>query len=306
MSEDTNSDAFISSGELGEKLRAFRLQSGLRAEEVAAQLGISRASLYRYEKGTLCKLSTVRRMADLLRASSEASFRAEEEYYNDPLSYFGRLHELEQDIVQILQVHGPFCYLTTSDAYDRALAEIVNAASPEYDAAAVAIGHEVLSVLAKRKHQYQARRPNIIAVIPAASITRLLTHGLLDAAANAKLHRQSEEAIRAELANLAQLIEAEPMGLQVGVLPKVELTSRFEILRSPVRATLVLNPFRDEGRHDLQAGTATVTERSEVLRVYQETAETLWRDAIKGPAAAAYIRQLLAATPRIASAPPPG
>ena len=45
--------------EIGQQLRAYRLESGLRAEEIAARLGVSRAALYRYEKGEVIKLDTV-------------------------------------------------------------------------------------------------------------------------------------------------------------------------------------------------------------------------------------------------------
>ena len=44
--------------EIGQQLRAYRLESGLRAEEIAARLGVSRAALYRYEKGEVIKLDT--------------------------------------------------------------------------------------------------------------------------------------------------------------------------------------------------------------------------------------------------------
>ncbi len=49
--------------EIGQQLRAYRLESGLRAEEIAARLGVSRAALYRYEKGEVIKLDTIQRWA---------------------------------------------------------------------------------------------------------------------------------------------------------------------------------------------------------------------------------------------------
>ena len=55
--------------EIGQQLRAYRLESGLRAEEIAARLGVSRAALYRYEKGEVIKLDTVKRLAELLKVS---------------------------------------------------------------------------------------------------------------------------------------------------------------------------------------------------------------------------------------------
>ena len=55
--------------EIGQQLRAYRLESGLRAEEIAARLGVSRAALYRYEKGEVIKLDTIKRLAELLKIS---------------------------------------------------------------------------------------------------------------------------------------------------------------------------------------------------------------------------------------------
>ena len=55
--------------EIGQQLRAYRLESGLRAEEIAARLGVSRAALYRYEKGEVIKLDTIKRLAELLKFS---------------------------------------------------------------------------------------------------------------------------------------------------------------------------------------------------------------------------------------------
>ena len=55
--------------EIGQQLRAYRMESGLKAEEISARLGVSRAALYRYEKGEVIKLDTVNRLAELLKIS---------------------------------------------------------------------------------------------------------------------------------------------------------------------------------------------------------------------------------------------
>jgi transcriptional regulator with XRE-family HTH domain len=56
--------------DIGQQLRAYRLESGLRAEEIAARLGVSRAALYRYEKGEVIKLDTIRRLAEIMYFST--------------------------------------------------------------------------------------------------------------------------------------------------------------------------------------------------------------------------------------------
>ena len=53
--------------EIGDRLKAYRLGSGLSADEIASQLGISRTALYRFEKGELAKIETIERLAEFAR-----------------------------------------------------------------------------------------------------------------------------------------------------------------------------------------------------------------------------------------------
>nr|WP_197476193.1 helix-turn-helix transcriptional regulator [Acetobacter malorum] len=75
-------------GEIGQQLRAFRLESGMRADEIAARLGVSRAALYRYEKGEVIKLDTVQRLAELLNISPLTLLGVGFEYYSKPDKFF--------------------------------------------------------------------------------------------------------------------------------------------------------------------------------------------------------------------------
>ena len=93
--------------EIGQQLRAYRLESGLRAEEIAARLGVSRAALYRYEKGEVIKLDTIKRLAELLKISPLSLLGIGVEYYNRPIGYFERIRQVEETADQILQLFGP-------------------------------------------------------------------------------------------------------------------------------------------------------------------------------------------------------
>ncbi len=73
--------------EIGQQLRAYRLESGLRAEEIAARLGVSRAALYRYEKGEVIKLDTIRRLAELLKISPLSLLGIGVEYFARPAAF---------------------------------------------------------------------------------------------------------------------------------------------------------------------------------------------------------------------------
>ncbi len=84
--------------EIGQQLRAYRLESGVRAEEIAARLGVSRAALYRYEKGEVIKLDTVNRLAELLKISPLSLLGIGVEYYNRPIGFFERLRQVEESV----------------------------------------------------------------------------------------------------------------------------------------------------------------------------------------------------------------
>ncbi|MFO0404510.1 MAG: helix-turn-helix domain-containing protein, partial [Alphaproteobacteria bacterium] len=68
--------------EIGQQLRNYRLESGLKADEIAARLGISRAALYRYEKGEVIKLDTIRRLAEMLQVSPLALLGIGVDYFS--------------------------------------------------------------------------------------------------------------------------------------------------------------------------------------------------------------------------------
>src|SRR5438874_4934695 len=139
--------------EIGQQLRAYRLESGLRAEEIAARLGVSRAALYRYEKGEVIKLDTVKRLAELLKISPLSLLGIGVEYYNRPAGFFERVRQTEETAEQTLLVHGAISYLNTSDAYETALADALEEASegaPD-GAATRASADQMLNILADRK-----------------------------------------------------------------------------------------------------------------------------------------------------------
>ena len=167
--------------EIGQQLRAYRLESGLRAEEIAARLGVSRAALYRYEKGEVIKLDTVKRLAELLKISPLSLLGIGVEYYNRPVGYFERIRQTEETADQVLQVFGPVCYLTTSDAFDAALAEVYDEIVERSEADKTALRasiEQVQGIMAARKRMYGIRRPGIIAILSHARIQRLLDSGI--------------------------------------------------------------------------------------------------------------------------------
>jgi len=287
--------------EIGQQLRAYRLESGLRAEEIAARLGVSRAALYRYEKGEVIKLDTVNRLAELLKISPLSLLGIGVEYYNRPIGLFERLRQVEETADQILQIALPFTYLISSDDLDMVEGEIFREATSDLGqerAAAQAMADQVQGILAERKRMYRMRRPAIIALLSPSAVGRFLTQGVGQGLVRSEQLRFRARAVaRAEIENIANVMEAEPMGLQFGLLSTGEPTGQFQILRARDRATLAINAFRSDTIPHVQAGVAMITSADEAVAAHQRVAESMWRDGIKGPAAAARMREILAANP---------
>ena len=285
--------------EIGQQLRAYRVESGMRAEEIAARLGVSRAALYRYEKGEVIKLDTVQRLAELLKISPLSLLGIGVEYYSRSVGFFERLRQVEETADQVLQVGLPLCYLTTSDSFDLALTESLFQAADLAGAdvaAARAVAEQVLGILSARKRTYQSRRPGIIAILPEQALQQLLQDGICAGLKlDEPLRRRCRTIAAAEVEQVANLLEAEPMGLQFSLLPDAAPTTGCILLRQRDRATLAINPFRSDSSCMVPTGVAMVTGAPEAVATHQRVIEGMWRDSIKGRTAAERVRALLAA-----------
>ena len=284
--------------EIGQQLRAYRLESGLRAEEIAARLGVSRAALYRYEKGEVIKLDTVKRLAELLKVSPLSLLGIGVEYYSRSVGYFERIRQVEETADQILQAFGPACYLTTSDAFDAALGDCLSEVAAQAGADRPSVRttvDQVLTLLGARKRLYNQRKPGIIAILSASSVRSFLEQGMLGGVTLSEpLRAHCRKVAAGEMKHIADMMETEPMGLQFGLLATAEPSSGFVILRARDRATLAVNPFRADSQVTSQTGVAMITGADEAVGAHQRVAEAMWRDALKGGAAAARVREMIA------------
>ena len=283
--------------EIGQQLRAYRLESGLRAEEIAARLGVSRAALYRYEKGEVIKLDTVKRLGELLKVSPLSLLGIGVEYYSRSVGFFERVRQIEETTDQLLQACPAICYLTTTDQFDSVLidgfmelAENAGADRANFKTSA----DQVLGLLAARKRSYQQRRFNIISILSGDGVRAFLAQGVLAGAPlSDALRARCRKVAAAEIAMVADLMDREPMGLQFGLLPNAEAGGGFGILRNRDRATLAACPFRPDSIPNQQSGVAMITGADEAISAHQRVAEAMWRDAIKGSTAAAALRDML-------------
>src|ERR1700751_3840342 len=115
----------------GHRLKAFRLGSGLSADEIANRLDISRTALYRFEKGELAKIETLEKLAELLGVSVPTLLGVGVEYIASAVAYFENMRQIEESSEHIIVLAGPISYLLASDAFDRTLEEMLYESVPD-------------------------------------------------------------------------------------------------------------------------------------------------------------------------------
>ena len=117
--------------DIGDRLKAFRLGSGLSAEEIAKRIGVSRTALYRLEKGELVKIDTLERLSELLDVSVPTLLGVGVEYIGSAVSFFERLRQIEEASEHITVLAGSISYLLASEEFHGVLAEVLAESLPE-------------------------------------------------------------------------------------------------------------------------------------------------------------------------------
>ena len=282
--------------EIGQQLRAYRLESGLRAEEIAARLGVSRAALYRYEKGEVIKLDTIKRLAELLKISPLSLLGIGVEYYNRPIGYFERIRQVEETADQILQLHwaGSATSPHPTD-YDAALSEAFDeecawqcpgrpircncAASPSR-CMGIQIARKRMyahAAAGHHRHDFGECRCSISwrsASAGSLAAIRAACAGICRdvAVLGGREHRHAD-------GDRADGTAIRPAGWSA-----TPSSARSSCMRARDRASLAVNPFRPDTHPSAQTGVAMITGADEAVAAHQRVAEGSWREAIKGPA----------------------
>ena len=284
--------------DIGNRLKAFRLGSGLSAEEVAKRIGISRTALYRFEKGEVVKIDTLEKLAELLQVSLPTLLGVGVEYIASAVTYFERMRQIEETAEHIIVLAGPLSYLLASDAFNAVLGELLKESIPENvddRARADAEVDEIMAVLTQRKETYRRRQPAIVNLIAASEISRFLINGMVGRLdLPEKLRRERRALARAEVEHFARIMEDEPIGVQIGIVPETLPHTGFQIFRQPDRQLLSLSPFRLGEEPNVRVGVAMITSAPEALTLHHRAAEGMWQRGLKGGAAAEYLRSLIA------------
>ena len=282
--------------DIGNRLKAFRLGSGLSAEEIAQKLGISRTALYRFEKGEVAKIETLESLAELLQVSVPTLLGVGVEYVASAVSYFERMRQIEETAEHIIVLAGPISYVLASAAFDAALGDVLRESVPEIDKSDRALAQidELMEVLRQRKETYRRRQPAIVNLISASEMERFLRNGLVGRLdLPEKLRRERRALARAEAEHFTALMENEPIGVQIGIVLDTLPHTSFQIFRQPDRQILALSPFRLGEEPNIRVGVAMITSAPEALALHEKMARELWGSALKGPAAVRFMRAMM-------------
>ena len=283
--------------DIGNRLKAFRLGSGLSADEIAARLGISRTALYRFEKGELAKIETLEKLADLLSVSVPTLLGVGVEYIASAVSYFERMRQIEETCEHIIVLAGPISYLLASDSFDEALGDVLRESIPNAVAdrkRALAQVEEIIAVLGQRKDNYRRRQPGVVNLISAIEMEHFLQNGLVGRLdLPEKVRRERRALARAEAEHFVRLMGDEPIGVQIGIVPDTLPHASFQLFRQPDRQVLALSPFRLGEQPNIRVGVAMITSAPEALALHEKMAKELWQRALKGAAAVRLMRSIM-------------
>lgn len=282
--------------DIGQQLRSYRLESGLRAEEIAARLGVSRAALYRYEKGEVIKLDTIRRLAELLKISPLSLLGIGVEYFARPAGFQERLRQTEEQADQILLAGGALCLQVATESLEGALTEawteLAEASGERAQARAAA--DQLLGLIQARRRLHAERKPTITALLGEGALRRLLHDGLCAGhRLSDRVRTRCRHAARLEIEHLAELMQGGPIGVQIGLIAGPEPAAGFILLRGRERSHVVTGPIAPDTAPAGGIGVAMITAGEDAVAIHQRVTEAAWRDALKGEAAAERLRVLL-------------
>jgi len=284
--------------DIGNRLKAFRLGSGLSADEIAQQTGISRTALYRLEKGEVVKIETLERLADLLHVSVATLLGVGIEYVASAVSYFERLRQIESTAQYVTVLAGPIASILASDSFENTLEEVLRESIPadvEDRTKLLDDVTKIVAILRERKVTYRTRQPTVLNLMSALEIERFARSGMVGSSKlPERLKRARCQLALAEIEHFARLIEDDPINVRIGIVPETLSHTGFQIFRQPDREVLTISPFRLGEHPNVRLGVAMITSAPEALTLHHNVVNQMWRSALKGTQAAAFLRGLQA------------
>jgi transcriptional regulator with XRE-family HTH domain len=286
--------------EIGNRLRAYRMGKNFKASDMAERLGVSRAALYRLEKGELVKIETLERLATLLDVSLPSLMGVGVEYYSNAVAFFERMRQLEEDVVQILGNFTPISFLLLSDEYIEHLRTMLleSTSTPTTDRASFAqYVDRVLDVLKERRGSASKRRPPLVSIINSQSLERFLHSGLIGRYdLKPDVVRTRRLWARREVERLIEVFRKQPIGTQIGIVDNFAPEQTFQVFEKSDTTFVTLSPYRLGDHPNISAGIAMVTAAPEAVRMFKTIITDQWERALKGAEGARFLEKIVSRT----------
>ena len=286
--------------EIGRRLRAHRIGRNLSADDIAGHLGISRAAVYRLEKGDIVKIQILESISRFLDVSLPSLLGVGVEYYSNALSFFERMRQLEEKSHQLLGNFSPVSSLLLSSDYMTYLRLMLVEAVSETErdrSAALAGVDKILDLLEERRRSAMKRRVPVVSIVGSQDIERFLLLGMvgrLDLPPDVQEERRA--AARVEIERLCNTMENQPIGTQIGIVDGQPPSQTFQIYEWADDSAVTLSPYRLGDQPNISSGIAIVTSAPEAVRHFKETLEAQWAVAKKGREGAEILRRIIART----------
>ncbi len=281
--------------EIGPRMRAFRIGCGLTPEELAAETGVSRAAIYRYESGHPPKVDTLAKIAERLGVSLPNLLGVGIEYIASAVSFFERMRQLEEQSEQICVLFGPVSYLLTTDEFDFYLPKVLEESVPGdvvNRTNALSDIERVMAILRQRKEHYRARRPSLVCLVSLVELEQFCRTGFIGAYDPPGVDVERRKLVaRAEVENIIRMLRDQPIGTQIGVLVDSMPGASFQLFRRSHSTEVGVSPYRLGSFANLRIGVATISAAPEAIDLYGDVMDRLWRRSVKGEDAARIIER---------------
>lgn len=281
---------------IGERLRAFRIGRQLNADQVADQLGISRAAVYRLELGKIVKLETLERLAELLKVSLSSLLGSDTEYFDNALGYFERMRQLEARSSSVISYFDPFSYLLTTPEYSALFQTMLHEARPHgFSDAQEAMESQILSILDERKSTFFREKFQVRSIVSLRQIERYLHIGLvgrLDLPPSVRMERAL--LARKEIENLINIVDSSSDHPSIYLIDEALPSATFQIFEQNTASYVAVSPYRLGELPNLHVGIASVTSSTQAVDMYKNMSRDLLSRACSGRAATLKLQQLLA------------
>lgn len=277
---------------IGQRLRAYRIAASLKAEDVAKNLKISRAAVYRLEKGEIVKIETLDRLATLLDTSVTSLLGVDTEYYSSGDGFFERMRQLEEKSSHIFSHFDPFSFLLTSKQYLSHLSTMLAEANMPQNQQKIA---STLAILKERKENFHAHFPQVINLIGLQNVERFLHLGLVGNL-NISPSKKMERCLmaRKEVGHLIELLEEKGQNLEIAITQESIPSLTFQIFyqqKQPL--ALAISPFRLGELPNVCTGIASITASNDAIKRYQNLFDNLWKNSAKNQQAIDLLKKTL-------------